>query len=145
MTDAIIGHGTEMKMEDTPSSGTYTKIAEVQSINGLSLSMDTVDVTNMDSTNQWREYIAGLRDAGEVTFDVNWNMTAATHGISTGLLRDFNASSTTTRNWQIIWPDTGATTWSFSGITTGFSISDPFDGTVTASITIKLTGAPTLA
>jgi predicted secreted protein len=145
MTSAIIGHGTALKLEDSPGAGTYTTIAEVQSINGLNLSLDSIDVTNMDSSNQWREFIAGLRDAGEISFDINWFMTGATHGVSAGLLQDFNSSSTTTRLWQIIWPDTGSTTWSFSGFVTGFSVSDPFDGAVTASITIKLTGAPTLA
>ena len=93
MTNAIIGHSTQFKIEDSPGAGTYTKIAEVSSINGPSFSMDTVDATNMDSTNRWREFIAGLKDGGEVSFDVNWDPAAATHSITTGLLQDFNSSS----------------------------------------------------
>jgi predicted secreted protein len=145
MTDAIIGHGTAMQLEDSPGAGTYTTIAEVLAINGLSLGADTVEVTNMDSTNKFREYIGGLRDGGEVSFDINWIIGNSTHDVTTGVAQDWNDSEHTTRNFKVIWPDAGATVWTFSGIFTNFGIGDPFDGAMTASVTIKVTGQPTFA
>lgn len=32
---------------------------------------DTVDVTHQASTNEWREYLAGLKDGGEYTWTVH--------------------------------------------------------------------------
>lgn len=145
MSQAIIGLKTQMQIEDSSNPGTYLTIAEVLTITALSLSTESVDVTNMDSPDKFMEFIPGLRDSGEVSFDINYIFDEATHGSSTGILQDFVDVETTVRNFKIIFPDVGSTTWSFAGFVTGFTLNDPVDAAVTASITIKVTGKPTFA
>ena len=53
--------GSDMLLKmDTASSGgpTFTTVAAIQT-KELSISSDTVDVTNQDSANKWRELLAG--------------------------------------------------------------------------------------
>jgi hypothetical protein len=47
-------------------------------------------------------------------------------------------------DFQLIFPDTGSTTWDFSGIIIGFETQIVVDGDLKANITIKVSGQPTL-
>ena len=79
-----------------------------------------------------------------MTFDINFIPTEATHkDAAGGLLNDLKTQ--TCRDFELIWPDSGNTKWSFSALVTGFEPSGPVDGALTASITLKLVGEPTLA
>jgi hypothetical protein len=49
------------------------------------------------------------------------------------------------RYFSITFPDAGGTAWSFPGYVTGFEPSEPVDGALTASVTIKIDAVPTLA
>jgi len=51
----------------------------------------------------------------------------------------------TKRNFQLVFPDVGATTWAFAAYVTGFEPSAPVDDLLGASVTLKITGQPTLA
>lgn len=146
MTNAIIGIGTKLQLGDGVSpTEAFTTVAEVLSITGPSLSTASIDATSMDSTGKFMEFIPGLRDAGELSFDIQYIFNNATHGILTGILQDFNNNETKTRNWKILFPDTGVTTWNLAGFVTEFTLNDPVEDKVTATMTIKLTGKPTLA
>jgi predicted secreted protein len=142
MTSATLGHGTLLKQGNGAATEVFTTIAEVRDI-GLGLSVDPVDVTNHGSTNAWRERIAGLKDGGEVSFDVNWIPTDATHDATTGVLNDMENG--TARNFQIVFPDPSSTTWSFTAIVTAFNPSAPVGEQLSVSITFTVTGQPTLA
>jgi predicted secreted protein len=135
-TGAIKAHGTLLKRAGTT-------IAEVRTISGPSLSVDVDDVTSHDSTDGWEETIATILRSGEVTFDINYVPTAATHkNTSGGLLYDFANRSVQT--WTLVFPDTGATTWTFSAFVTKFQpIADP-KSALRASVSLKITGKPTL-
>ena len=41
-------------------------VAQVTSISGPSLSADTIDITNHASTDGYREFVQGLKDAGHL-------------------------------------------------------------------------------
>jgi len=138
---AVSAFGTFLRMGDGASPENFATIAEVKSISGPKMSMDTIDVTNHSSGIPWREYMAGLSDAGEITFDVNFIPTSATHSASTGMLADM--INRTRRNYQIIFPDTGHTAWQFLGFVTGFETGEEIDNVITSSVTIKVTGKPT--
>lgn len=142
-TKAISGKGTLLKMGDGAGTEVFTTIAEVKSIGGPSFASDTIDVTSHDSPGAYREFIASLIDPGELSFDINFVPTDATHNVSTGLLRDFQ--NRIRRNYKIVFPDTSATTWNLQGIVTAVQINAPTDDVLSASITIKITGQPTLA
>jgi len=50
----------------------------------------------------------------------------------------------TKRNYELIFPDVGVTTWPFTALVTGFEPDEPVDDALSASVTLKITGKPTL-
>lgn len=144
MSNAISAFGTLLKIGDgaTPTE-TFTTIAEVSNISGPGFSLDTTDVTNHSSPGGWEEAIPTILHAGEVSFDINFVPTDPTHGFSTGLLHDM--VNRIKRNFQLVFPNAGNTTWSFAAFVTGFEPAEPVDDKLSASVTLKLTGQPTLA
>jgi hypothetical protein len=50
-----------------------TVIAQVKSVSGPGIKLDTVDVTTHDSTGGWEEVVGTILRSGEVK--LNWNMT----------------------------------------------------------------------
>lgn len=134
--------GTLLKIGNGGGPETFTTIAGVTNISGPGIALDPVEVTNHSSTGGWREFVGGLKDGGEITLDLNFDPAAATHDVDTGLLDDLD--DRTVRNFQLVFPDTGASTWSFSALVTNFEPAAPIDGALTASVSLKLTGQPTL-
>lgn len=132
--------------------GTYlrrngTEIAEVTNISGPSFKAETIEVTHLRSPGFWREYIGSLKDGGELTFDINMILANATHNAATGVLAGFNSNGAATRDtWDIVFPDAASTVWTMGGYITGYEVSDvAIDGKLSASITVQLSGKPTLA
>lgn len=119
---------------------TYTTIANVTNISGPSRSRETIDVTAHDSPNQYMEFIGGLKDGGEVSLDINYDPGQATHDL------DDDFDDATPRNYQIvILPGTDDEfTWTIAGIMTGLEDEFAYDGKMERSMTIKITGKPTL-
>ena len=123
--------------------GTTTVVA-VTSISGPGLSLDTEDVTTHDSTAAWEEVVGTILRSGEVTFDIVYDPAAATHSATAGgLIADMVAR--TAQTYSLTFPDAAATVWSFSAFVTGFEPDMPVTGGLTASVTMKITGQPTLA
>lgn len=137
---AFLAQGTQLQYADTSP---VQNIAEVRSIRGPTGRRELVDVTNHESQGGYREFINGLNDAGEITFDINYLPFDGTHDASTGLLADFDSGIR--RAFNLVFPDSGATTWSFNGLVLGFEVSAAIDDALIASVTIKVTGAPTFA
>lgn len=135
MTLAVNAFGSTLDMDGV-------EVAEVTNIGGPSLSRNAIDATHHKSPNAWAEFIKGIKDAGEVSMDIQYVPTNATHNASAGLLSDF-ADDTTISVWTLTFPDT--TVWTFPGFLTGFEPGAPIDDKLTASVTIKVSGAPTLA
>jgi hypothetical protein len=121
-----------------------TAIAAVRSIGGPGMSLDTEDVTSHDSTEAWEEVVATILRSGEISLELAWDPNAATHKNSAGgLLYDMTSRTSTT--YSIVFPSTPAVTWSFTAFVTGFEPSAEHDGALTADVTMKITGKPTLA
>jgi predicted secreted protein len=140
---AISSFGTLLKIGDGQGSETFATIAEVTELKPPSLKLDTEDVTNHSSTGGWEEVIPTIKSGGEVGLKINFIPTNATHSYSAGLLKDFN--NKTKRNFQIVFPDGSNTTWSFAAYVTAFKADAPVKGKLSADITLKVTGQPTLA
>jgi predicted secreted protein len=143
VTAAIFAHGTLLKKGDGAATEVFTTIAEVTNIGGPGLALDPIDVTSHGSTAGWREFIGGLLDGGEVSMTINYVPTAGTHDATTGLIADKVAR--TVRNFQLVFPDSGNTTWSFSALVASFEPGEPVDAQLSAEVTLKVTGQPTLA
>jgi len=136
---AFSGVGTTFKRSDMASTPTFTAIAEINSINGPSMSRDTIDVTSLDSTGGYREFIAGFRDGGEIT--LNMNFTVAGYD---ALKDDFE--SETRVDYKIVLDEGGTneTSFDFEGLVTSLGLSVPMDDKVTTDVTIKISGQVTM-
>ncbi|OGO12736.1 MAG: hypothetical protein A2Y53_04895 [Chloroflexi bacterium RBG_16_47_49] len=120
------------------------EIAAVKSISGPGLSLDTEDVTSHDSTEAWEEVVATILRTGEITCDLVYDPNAATHkNLAGGLLFDLTTRASTA--WSIVFPTTPAVTWTFTAFVTKFEPSAPVEGGLTASVSLKITGKPTIA
>jgi len=128
---------------ESATPGTYTPIAAVRDVGGPNIQTDAVDFTSRD-TSWWKEFIAGLIDGGEVEFDVLYDPDAATHG-TTGIGLMALALARTTKNWRITLSDATPTTWTFSGFIKNFKPKAPMKDAFTAAITVKVSGAITVA
>lgn len=118
----------------------YVEVAEVHNISGPSVSRDSIETTHHGSTGGYREYLPGLRDGGEVTVDINWDNSEGSHADIYGQI---TSSQTANEDYRVNF--SGGATFTFSGHVTAFDVTAPLDDRLTASLTIKLSGQPTLA
>lgn len=141
-SSAFWAYGSTLQLGDGATPEVFTSIAEIVELTPPQMSRDEIDVTSHSSSDGYREFIAGMRDGGEVSFRANWLPTDATHDGATGLLETFNDNAT--HNWKIILPNTLATI-SFSGFLTAFEPDTPLEEQGQLSGTIKVSGKPTVA
>ena len=135
---ATSGFGTLLKKGDGASpTEAFATVAEVKSIDGPNLSAGITEVTHMESPDNTKEFLPTLIDPGELSFDVNFLPANATQD---GLFDDLSAR--TKRNWQLVWTDSGPTTYAFAGYVVGFSPRAEMEGPLAASVRIKLTSYP---
>lgn len=118
-------------------------IAGVRSISGPGLTLDTEDVTAHDSTEGWEEVVATILRSGEISLEIEYDPAAATHkNASGGLLYDLTTRASST--YSITFPDLAGSVFSFTAFVTGFEPDAPHDGALTANVTMKITGKPTI-
>jgi len=140
MSNAISGVGTEFRRWNptaTSAEGAWEKIAEVTSISGPNKTRETIDVTSLDSTDGYREYISSFRDAGIVTLSMNF-----TRDSYETMNSDFETDDN--QNYEIVLPDADSTSLEFSGRVTELPLEITGDDRITADVTIKITGKVTL-
>jgi predicted secreted protein len=142
MSNAILATGTLIQMADAGGS-VFTTLAELRSISGPALTRNVNDVTTHNSVGGWEEALPGMARSGEISFDINYVPTEATHNNSTGLVFVFRTNAK--RNFKLIFSNVGATTWTFAGYVVGFEVGAEVDTALTASVTIKPDGTMTLA
>ena len=133
-SNAVAGVGTLFRRW---SGSAWVNIAEVNSISGPSMSRDTIDVTSLDSTGGYREFIGGFRDAGTLQLTMNFSRT--TYDL---MKTDFE--SDTSQNYEIVLPDTENTTLEFVGLVTELPLEITADDKITSSVTLKITGQVTV-
>lgn len=143
MTQGIPAFGTLLKIGDGATSEVFTTVAEVTNIGGPSLSADTADMTHHESPGGFEEVVVTILRSGEVSLDLNYIPGHATQDASTGLLADYIAK--TLRNFQLVFPDAGATQWGFAAFVTGYEPDAPHADGLGLSVTLKISGQPTLA
>lgn len=130
--------GTKLKIGKGPTP-TPVAVAGLSSIQGLELSADTIDVTTLDSEGGYREFIAGFKDAGEVT--VEGYLIPATGKGQKELYDLFESGET--EDFAIEFPQSIAS-WAFKGVVVGFGTGADLEDPLSFSATIKVSGKPTL-
>jgi predicted secreted protein len=134
----MIGYGSIFEVETAAGSGVFTALAEVYSAVAPSIEVDDIDVTNFDSPQRSREFIAGLSDRGMASAEMNYVANSATDQF----IRTWHSNGET-RDCKITYPN-GASV-NFSGYVKTYTTNIPVDDRITASFEIKVSGAVTLA
>jgi predicted secreted protein len=131
-SNAFAGVGTSFRRWD---GSAFVAIAEVNSITGPGMTRDTIDVTSLDSTGGYREFITGFRNPGTVTLAMNFT-------VETYELMHADFESNTAQNYEILLPAEGSYfSFEFEGYVTELPLTIPPDDKVTADVTIQISGA----
>jgi len=134
-TQARIGHGITMEMADIATPTVFTYLSEIFDVTPPSDTTDTPDATHMQSPNKTREFIDGLTDPGEASFEMNYVPGSASDLALTAAKGQ--------RKWlRLTFPN--GVQLLFIGIRQGYEKSAPTDDKMTASVTFKVSGEPVL-
>jgi hypothetical protein len=123
-------------MAGIASKGTVLKratvaVGNITTLSGPNMTAATIDVTDHDSDAM--EYKAGMKDAGEVSFDINFMSTTGQKAVRDDLGVNPGAA------YAIEFP--GGTTAAFTGVVTAFSMNaGGVNDKLSASVTIKASG-----
>lgn len=136
-TEADIGHGTQFQTGNGATPEVFATLAEVVNITPPGIKRDSVDASHGQSPDEMREFIAGLKDGGECSMEMNFvpgGPAAAALMAEFALIR-----SQATKNRRVVFPD--GTIWAFAAFLTGFEPEAPNEDKMTATVTFKVTGA----
>lgn len=125
-------------------SGTYTLVGQIRDLNPPNLEQTPIDVTNRDGSG-WMEFIGGLKNGGEVTFDIVYDPDLTTHSAtaSGGLVTLLTAG--TLNNFRVTWPDPTPVTFTFAALVTKFAPKAPIADRLSADVTLKVSSSLTVA
>jgi len=113
-------------------------VARLTNLTPPELSRDDIDVTDHDSPGGFREFVPGLKQAGEVALEGNLIPTDDTQ---TGLLAAVDIDEP--EEWTIEFPTVPVMTVRFFGYVKSFAIAEaPVEGVMKFTATIKATGKP---
>jgi predicted secreted protein len=130
-TQAVVGYGTTLNHAGTP-------VIEIIKIAGPLMKLDMKEASNMGSPNTYKEFIAGLRDGGTITFEGNYIPKDASQ---TPIKADFDAGASA--SWTIV--IAGALgTWTATCFVQDIAPAYPVDDRITMTGTLKITGKPVL-
>lgn len=126
----------------TTISKAGTVIANLTSIDGVGVSADTIDSTNLSTEGGYRTFVGSFRDAGEISISGHFD-----YGSHNVLFDDFETGDSD--SYTIEFPDVGAmgtngTQWTFTAIVTAFSTSVELEDLIGFEATLKVSGRPTL-
>lgn len=131
MSTGIHGHGTTLTIGGTA-------VGNIMSISGPDQSRDPIDISTMESSNKFREFIPGMIDAGELTMELNFDGTTVSSVLDGQL-------TATASSIVVTFSDADTATFTCNGFITALGHAIPMDDKVTQSVTIKFTGEPTYA
>lgn len=115
---------------------TYSTVARVLAIDGPAITAEPVEVSTLDSVDGVKEFVAGLRDGGDLRLAVYWLKGETTHRA----LRDAVNNDSPLR-FRIAWPTTPASYSTFDGqVAESAFTTGPNEG-VQAALAVKITGA----
>lgn len=138
-TNAKSSKGIRLQRGDAGGPEVFTTIGEVTSVKGPSEKAPQLDASSFDSTAM--EFIAGLPDSGELTFDINF---IGNNVQQQGLRTDLRAG--TLRNFKLILTDhaTTPTTVTFAAIVTAApDVNASTNAVIKGSCSLRISGQPT--
>jgi hypothetical protein len=133
---ALASQKTKISRMSTGGTPAFAHITGATKISIGGGSSTLIDTSTLDSDA--KEFMTGLSEEGEVSFDLNIDPKNATHA---ALIDD--KATRTRRQFQIEFVD--ASTYTFHGYVQSMSIDVAVDAKVDSSFTIKIDGAGTWA
>jgi hypothetical protein len=141
MTEQLSSFGTQLKIGDGGTPETFASVVNVLDIEGPDMALDTEETTNHGSEDGWDEHVGTILRGGEISTEIQYLPTEATHDMETGLQADM--INRTKRNFQLVYPDAGENGYAFTALVTGFKASAPVKGIVKAALKLKISGPVT--
>ena len=138
------GRGAKFSIESgTP--GTFVEVAQVQSIGSIDIQADETEVTTLDNTSGFREFLQTFKDAGEMPLTLVWDPELPSHGPAVGGLWDLFIQGAT-KKMQIEWATNPPYTATFDGFVKGYPTPQATpDDALMAEVSIRVAGTVTLA
>lgn len=128
--------GTTLKKVKSGSEATDTIIANLTSIGEIGVESEEIDATDLDSPNNYKEFIAGSKDAGEVSLAGNIKNESNVEKMLA------LAESQSVEAWVVTYPS-GAT-WTFNAFVKSFKDGEKTpDGLATFTASLRISGKPT--
>lgn len=136
MNQATRTMGTTLKKVKSGDEQTDTTIANLTSIGEVGVESEEIDATDLDSPDNYKEFIAGSKDAGEVAIAGNIKNEANVEKMLA------LAESQSLEDWVITYPS-GAT-WTFKAFVKSFKDGEKTtDGLASFSASLRISGKPT--
>lgn len=133
MTDAAIGYGLALEIALASAPSDFTHVRETFDATPPSVTVDNVDASHFQSPDQFREYISGMKDGGEASFELNYVPGSATDVFLISLGSEALVARLTFANGvQVI----------FDCIFQGYERAAPNDDKKTATLTLKVSRKP---
>jgi len=113
-------------------------LSDVTAIGVPSLTGEVIDVSTHGSTNRWREFIRGMRDAGEFTITMLYTAGSTDDDACIAAITSDDATAVVIQ----VAAASGTEDLTISAFGTDYSINDlEPDGSQTATLTLKPTGS----
>jgi predicted secreted protein len=128
--------GTTLKKLKSGDETADLTVANLTSIGEIGVESEEIDATDLDSPHNYKEFIAGSKDAGEVSLAGNIKNEANVEKMLA------LAESQSIEDWEVAYPS-GAK-WSFKAFVKSFKDGEKTtDGLATFSATLRISGKPT--
>ena len=139
---ALLSKGTALKIGDGDTPEEYTTIEGVQSFTVPAVTLDDIEVTDLQS--EAKEYIGGLGDAGDLSFTLVLKTAETGNGYEAGqALLESYVGDGLTHNFQVVLPAPFNTTYGFAAFVKQFQPEANTNQALTASVTLRISGAVT--
>ena len=109
MANKYAGLGSQLKRGNGAVPEVFTTVPSCKTLDGPKLDSTMIDTTTLDVTGGYETFVMGLKKPGTVSFLLMWDPGDATHQ---ALFSDYD--NKTLRNFEVVWPDLGSETFSFS-------------------------------
>jgi predicted secreted protein len=128
--------GTTLVKTMSGSETVDLTVANLTKIGEIGMESDEIDTTTLDSADEFKEFIAGSKDAGSIDLEGN----IVTESAVAALLALANSRSI--EEWTVEYPS-GAT-WAFSAFVKSFKDGEKTtDGLATFKASLRVSGKPT--
>jgi hypothetical protein len=132
-TEASIGYGSALEIARASAPTDFTHIRETTDGTPPSVTDDNHEASHSQSPNRFKEYISGMSDGGEASFEMNYVPGSATDRFLLGLRGvKLVARYTFASGVQVI----------FDCLRQSYEANDPVNDKRTATLGLKVTGEP---